>query len=580
MKERRSASHGQLPFFVSGFPDETIASRISRYHLLRGNAKASDTFGELFESGPFNIGHWIPQNLNVLASKLPGVPSINLETLHGDGTLLTLFRIFGITSKQHKHGHAFEANERLPRRIVGESGSTHVCLSCSAADEQAKGVPYIHRAHQIPGVTACWLHGTKTIDRCPFCNCPLESPKGLILTPWLACACGRRLEEMMSYEMLAEPIEISFAQFAYSLLNRTDFHPQQDRVVAAYRERVIELGYGKGKMRIDRKALMAAITSFYGGSQLHKMDYALRTERCDNWLRILYSAHAKDVPLNRHMLLAFFLFKDAKTFLSAVENAKPLQRQRAAHCSGGKANKSSDAKLNEKGLSDNDETIEALAQLAMEQGNGIDGLWATRFGTMRRLVSKNPDIVGLLQRRIDLLAHPENRGASDSSGGNSKATRNSELDRQLAETVGKMSVNFYLKADKPVMATMNQLIKASGIRLSSWPSKLDFPLTREQLETCSESQWHFYARRIVWALLHFPPRMYKESTFLKMAGLEWHKGVAALRHLEPIVQRSPLKPGVIMHILERLGIGKDWEGPCPGRKFVSANISRMKPQTK
>lgn len=583
MEQFRLETPRHLPFFVAGLPDETIASRVSRYHLLRGHSKARDTFGELFESAPFNLGHWVPPKLEVLATKLPGIPEINLGNLHSESTLLTLFRIFGATSQQRQNSHDSAANERMPRRIVGETGSTHVCLSCAADDVQSEGIPYIHRAHQIPGVTACWRHGTRTVDRCPVCNCPLESPNRLILSPWAACACGRSLEDMQSHELQADPIEVDYAKFTYSMLSWSGSHFRLDRVVAAYRERVIELGYGKGETRIDRKALMAAITSSYGEDLLYKMDYALRADRGDGWLRLLNVASVVDVPLSRHLLLSFFLFGDAKAFFSAVENAKPIPRRDASNFTKWSPRKPGNGKSNQSEPVGMDGGIEELAQLAVKQGRGVDGLWITRHGTMRRLVSKNPDAVSLLQRRIDQLTHI---GCGNGLGfpvKNNQPAGDPDVDEQWAKEVDEASVLLYSKGDKPIKITMNQLIKVAQFKQPCWPSMANFPKTRQMLEACSESLWHFYARRIVWALLHFPPHMYRGATLLKKAGLECHKGGVVLQHLEPLVQRRLLKPGTIIATLEKLGIGKHWEGPCPDRKFATAGrhyTPRKKPGLK
>ena len=64
-----------LPFFPASLPDETLASRASRFHILCGNSTDQLTFKELFGRSQLAIGRIVPANLDVLASRLPGLPS-------------------------------------------------------------------------------------------------------------------------------------------------------------------------------------------------------------------------------------------------------------------------------------------------------------------------------------------------------------------------------------------------------------------------------------------------------------------------------------------------------------------------
>ena len=64
----------KLHFFPTSFPDETLYSRVSRYHLLTGEQKDEATFIELFEQeGPkVNFAGLVPGSVAALASLLPG----------------------------------------------------------------------------------------------------------------------------------------------------------------------------------------------------------------------------------------------------------------------------------------------------------------------------------------------------------------------------------------------------------------------------------------------------------------------------------------------------------------------------
>src|SRR5471032_1699379 len=179
-----------LPFFPSALPDETISSRVSRYHIRRGQLTNNSTYTELFGLAPFSLTPLVQPHLDKLALRLPGSPVDNLRVLQNDSTLLPLFRRFFGThlAKRKTIGNEITAVE-LPRRLLGGSRLTHLCPECLVDDDKVHGCRYIHRSHQIPGVTSCWKHGRLLMDRCPACRQPFSQPGQLILSAWIGCDC-------------------------------------------------------------------------------------------------------------------------------------------------------------------------------------------------------------------------------------------------------------------------------------------------------------------------------------------------------------------------------------------------------
>jgi len=85
-----------LPFFPASLPDETIGSRISRYHILRGQPTAHTTYRQLFNQSPFSLTTLVQPHLDKLAARLPGSPKFNLKTIQKENTLLPLFQHFRV----------------------------------------------------------------------------------------------------------------------------------------------------------------------------------------------------------------------------------------------------------------------------------------------------------------------------------------------------------------------------------------------------------------------------------------------------------------------------------------------------
>jgi hypothetical protein len=84
-----SAIAHQLPFFPASLPDETLVSRVSRFHLLCGNATDQLTFRDLFDRDTSAVDLIVPANLDVLANRLPGIPTElvgRIRTDHGPGS--------------------------------------------------------------------------------------------------------------------------------------------------------------------------------------------------------------------------------------------------------------------------------------------------------------------------------------------------------------------------------------------------------------------------------------------------------------------------------------------------------------
>lgn len=168
----------KLPFFPASLPDETLLSRVIRYHLLSAESKDEVTFQALFgQTGDkVDFTELAPPCLAVLASLLPGDPLVQLGNILSENTLVP----FVVPMV------AFSVEELLG----AEFGQSNACLICLDEDPALVGARYLHRCHQLPAVTACWKHGTKLIAICPDCAQSFRLPKRLLRAPVTPCSCG------------------------------------------------------------------------------------------------------------------------------------------------------------------------------------------------------------------------------------------------------------------------------------------------------------------------------------------------------------------------------------------------------
>lgn len=564
-----------LPFFPAGFPDETIASRISRYCIRRGQPSTRSIYNELFQMSPFTLTFLVQPHLDKLAMKLPGSAKQNFQKLHQESTLLPLFQRFAGT--QFTIANNAQTDEifftELPRRVVGDTALTHVCAQCLIDDERMHGSPYMHRAHQIPGVTTCWKHATRLFERCPSCRCPFTQPQQLILSAWLGCECGYSTGDLaLTLQDAPTQVEIEFARFANVLLNGEQIQLANTQIVSLYKQRASELGLGWGNSRINRKALFAQIENYFGASLLSKMDTAYRTGKTSGWFHVFERSASVETPLNRHLIVSYYMFREAEIFLSSAKRAAETPVLDCAR--HGDADNES-ILLHRPGLVTTTmkqpavDLLDELAETAERYGYDVQQLWKRYFGSMKRLVKLLPGACKVIE---DRLLNAAAKKKQESIKSLVTKDRDHQIDLKWSDAIILASTELYQLDQKPTRVTMNQLIKAAKFRPkgAKWPTESAFPLTRAAVNAHAETTWHFYARRILWVLQSLHDPRTPDHKIIHLAGLEIYKGKAVLRFFSDVVRSGGTSSGNIATALEERSIGVDWLGPCPDQSFYSA----------
>lgn len=554
-----------LPFFPSGFPDETLGSRVSRYHIRRGQPTNNATYNELFDRPPFSLTPLIQPHLDKLAVRLPGSPVENLRHLQDESTLLPLFRrFFGTqTTKRRIVGSEIAAIE-LPRRLVGGSRLTHLCTQCLSEDEKSQGCRYIHRSHQIPGVTACWKHGVPLIDRCPHCRQPFAQPNQLILSAWMGCDCGHDLAVAPEQAESSTSTELEFAKFSKALLAGSHVSLTPEQLVQLYKFRATELGFKWGGQKLNRKRLFEEIEAFYGGELLAKIDPSYRRSRTGGWFHVLQASLTIEAPLYRHLLFAFFLFRQPEAFLNSIVDVTRMgtstHHPRSTPFGAGAGD----------GLDTEKPPAEALMEemIGVARRNGYDSqkLWHHCVGSMQRLVRSLPDACEQIDARLAEEANKKKRNAARLL---KSTAQDRVLDPQWAAAIVANATAIYRKEERPFRVTMNQLLtrtpfRPKGIR---FPTPERTPLARAAAEDHAESTWHFYARRLLWTLQSLDDPATPSHTIIKLARLEVFKAREVLKFFEGTRRCGGPSAKEITQILASRGVGLNWIGPCPERTF-------------
>jgi hypothetical protein len=530
------------------------------------------TYKQLFGKLPFSLTGLVQPHLAMLVEKLPGSPQANLLELQRDSTLLPLIQQFFGPKTAARHADRAPGTPliELSRRINGDSRLTYLCPQCLIDDERDHGCPYIHRAHQVPGVTACWKHATRLLDRCPSCACPFAQPNQLILSAWMGCECGYAIADYAhTGKQQAANVEVEFSRFAQALLASEPRRLSIDQLINIYKMRAIEMGCRWGDDRVNHRMLFGKIEAHFGKELFSKIDPAYRSGKTEHWLNILCAHSSAEVPLTRHLMAAYFLFRDATLFLSRADtilHAKQELGDPPHILNHAPALLEGAESAMEKQPAQ--ELLDELVNLAQRDDYDILQLWRHHYTAMKRVVKFLPNAGDVIERRLAIATANKKRHAARTL---KTVERNRIQDVQWSESIKAGSAILYGENARPVRITRNKLLIASTQpKGTGWPKEPAFPLSVAASKAHEESIWHFYARRLLWTLqcLHDPQT--PAHKIITLSRLEVNKVRVVMDYFSDFVPCGGGSIQVIKSILKARGIDKDWQGPCPERKFYKA----------
>lgn len=562
----------QLPFFPISLPDETLLSRVSRYHLLSGNKTINSTFDELFGKPPFPLEQIVPTGIEVLASRLPGEQRDELKKLVLENTLFPLFLPYLAPAKPSNSIVApSELVSHIPRRVVGMHGEARLCLQCVENDQHEHGVAYWHRSHQIPGVSTCWKHRTPLLSSCPKCSCPFLFTKKLLNIPWQPCRCTWQ-PNLDSRPLHDTHPANEYALFTHDLLIRNLPPTPPQQLFAVYKQRATQLGFSRGK-QIAIEDLQDALINYFGEAFIKDVDTAYASARRKFWLRLTSYYFALDMPVTRHLLLSLFLFRSAEQLSRQLSSDDKKISDRPSAKSLGTSDTGKEAEIppQQREL----HRTKVLKTKQRHPSSTIQALWKLAFKSMSWLYDN------------DRTWLQKNLFQSDAAS-LTKTIEPAEDDLQFASEVDRFARRYFeLDSGKPLRLTIGRLTSGVLKRLKATRSDRErFPLTYDRIDYHTETVWHFRARRILWAIreLQALGELISASNIAIVSGIslhrindiinycEWHCGTLALQSID------------IPSFLLKAGIPHNWPGPQRpdlqingGRRHISQ--VRMEPKS-
>lgn len=546
-----------LPFFPEFLPDETLWSRVSRYHILTGNTGEDTTFRELF--GKHEVLEQIVPAAAILAlaSRLPGRLEDITAKLVQENTLLPAFSPFlghdgpqveqGIPLGQHYDGLG-----RIPKRVVGEYGSAHrLCLSCLREDIALHGTGYWHRCHQVPGVRACWKHGEALITNCPVCRRPVSRRKALLSLPWKPCRCGWTPADHARPDAAMEA-EKRFAEFACDLIAK-DLPPIKPSLLRdGYIAKLRKIGFAHGERDIASNALREALEAEYGTEFISEIDPAYANGLRQMWIRFVPVDGQLEMPIMRFILLTMYLFGGADDFAGHMART-PVPSGAPSRGRARTAPASAPPVVDERKLAEMRGKVQRLQ--AQCKKLTLDDLWKQAYRVAEWLYEND---------KAWLISALRDRTAAEILAAKAADDNYKAEDMALAKRIDEGVDALYNAKGKPKRVTKTVIIRLTGKKLQYTESnRVRFPLSHGRLDRHLESYWHFSVRRFLYGVAEI--RRLQETAVARnvqrFSGLHWHATNAMIAHFGWNVEIMVAAPYDLNGELARTGISRQWTGP-------------------
>jgi hypothetical protein len=340
-----------IAFLPPLHPDELLYSLLARVHLLTCIESPKRNLDELFRNRHVRAGVALQANMASLCTNLPPQRKMSPEILIKDATLFPYLTAFQPPEIQQwalsllTEGNAGAVSVRLG--LVAGAVQLPACLrycpSCRKEMLITFGELYWMRAHQLPGLLICSLHGVPLADStvrpaaanqhkyiaAEESNCPSDPP----LPAWVS---NRDAIRLLS----------DIAQASVAILTDPPPAHSLESWGVSYRSALVMRGFGKGHSNVNQEYLLNAYRVHFGPI------FSLLPEAApDLWLKGMTRKQRKSVAPLRHLLLrllldAMPLFKPLQSFRSgpwlcrnplADHRGQPVVANCRTHKEGGKA---------------------------------------------------------------------------------------------------------------------------------------------------------------------------------------------------------------------------------------------------
>lgn len=295
-----------LPFFTNPYPDELLYSAIARYHFYSGNLDCKDTLEELFDSRSVIPSVEIGSHFPNLVEKLG--PQYSVEGLLANNTIYPYYASF--LSKQRQleiledvknNGQALYTRLGIVAGGICRKEGLYYCALCAKSDAEKYGEPYIHREHQLQGISYCAHHEV------PLREYPITSDSRIEYIRFdLRYMNLSELYEVDPHEEVA----IQLAKQAYKLLQIPLHSLTKIEISSMYKALLRKKNLITAANRVRQQDLYQMIKLGLSEELLTSYESNFNEKDECNWVKVLTRNSTRHVHPLRHLLMLLYLKQD------------------------------------------------------------------------------------------------------------------------------------------------------------------------------------------------------------------------------------------------------------------------------
>lgn len=295
-----------LPFFTNPYPDELLYSAIARYHFYSGNLDCKDTLEELFDSRSVIPSMEIGSHLTNLVEKLG--PQYSVEYLLANHTIYPYYASFLSKQRQMEILEDVKNNGQVLYTRLGivaggicRKDGLYCCDMCAKSDSDKYREPYIHREHQLQGISYCAHH------EIPLREYPVTGDSRIEYIRFeLRYMNLSDLYEVEPYE----EIVIQLAKQAYKLLKIPLHSLTKVEIDSMYKALLRKKNLITAANRVRQQDLYQMIKIDLSEEHLTYYESNFNEENEYNWVKVLTRNSTRHVNPLRHLLILLYLKQD------------------------------------------------------------------------------------------------------------------------------------------------------------------------------------------------------------------------------------------------------------------------------
>jgi len=316
------------------------------------------------------------------------------------------------------------------------------------------------------------------------------------------------------------------------------------------------LGLRAGSL-VSQASLFNGIVETFGDEFLCQADPAYAAKKTKTWIRLSTIDDQLDMPVTRHLILSFFLFRDFNFFKSTLQNQQSVPFVRARRTDS-KQLKSTESKCS---------VYRAKIQQIVNRwpDSTLEDCWKNSLKATSWLFKHD---------RSWLLSYLSGTTQPDTS----------VVDIKYAKTIEDGIEGLYALSSKPKRVNIGNILSLLPKKLPGGQDREKlYPEVSKKIKEHYESLWHFHVRRMIWGThelkrLDLKPSIVNLSDLIKINRISCN---SILSHFGWNIEVMVNQKFSLVDEMNRLSITRQWSGPITvdagyaGRAYQKARMAKL-----